>query len=123
MFRQFITTNSLEDGLFAVLAAVAFMLVFQLLRWLLLLHLQRVTKTTGSTIGNFFIEVLSATRIFLVTGVGLYVAALFLKFPVALEKFVDHAFIALIILQLGFWANRGLVFWLRCSCSTTWGST
>src|ERR1035437_2031754 len=113
MFRQFITTNSLEEGLFAVLAAVAFMLVFQLLRWLVLHHLQRVTKTTGSTIGNFFIEVLSATRIFLVTGVGLYVAALFLKLPVALEKFVDHAFIALIILQLGFWANRGLVFWLR----------
>ncbi len=113
MFHQLITRNTLQDGLYALLAACVFMLVLQLARSLLLHRLVRIAKSTDTGLGNLFIELLSATRFLLVAGVGLYVATLFLDLPVALEKWVDHAFIALIILQIGFWANRGLVFWLR----------
>ena len=113
MFRQLITSNTLQDGLYAMLAAGVFMLVLQLARSLLLHRLVRIAKSANTGLGDFFIELLSATRFLLVAGVGLYVATLFLELPVALEKWVDHAFIALIILQIGFWANRGFVFWLR----------
>ena len=112
MFRQLITSNTLQDGLYALLAAGVFMLVLQLARSLLLHRLVRIAKSTDTGLGNFFIELLSATRFLLVAGVGLYVATLFLDLPKALEKWVDHAFIALIILQIGFWANRSLIFWL-----------
>jgi len=112
MFRQLIANNSSEDWALALLAATAFMVVLHTLRRLVLRRLARVSETSDTVIYSFFVDVLSATRILLAAAVGLYVATHFLTLPAALEKFVDRAFIGLLILQSGFWANRGLVFWL-----------
>jgi small-conductance mechanosensitive channel len=113
LFRQLIANNSPEDWAFAVLTATAFMVALHILRRLVLQRLERVAKTTDRVIDDFLVDVLSATRILLAAAVGLYLATHFLNLPATLEKFVDRAFIGLIVLQCGFWANRGLVFWLR----------
>lgn len=113
MFQQLIVHNTALDWAYALLAAAAFMLVLQALRRLVLHHLERIANTTDTVIDDFFIEVVSATRILLATATGLYLATHFLTLPSTLEKMVDRGFIALVILQAGFWANRGLVFWLR----------
>jgi small-conductance mechanosensitive channel len=112
MFRQLIDNNSTQDWAFALLAAAAFMLVLHTLRRLVLQHLKRVAKTTTTVIDDFLVDVLSATRILLAAAVGLYVATHFLTLPAAMEKLVDRTFLGLLILQSGFWANRGLIFWL-----------
>lgn len=113
MFRQLIANNSPQDWAFALLAATAFMIVLHTLRRLVLHRLARVSRSTDTVIYGFFVDVLSATRILLAAAVGLYIATHFLTLPAALEKFVDRTFIGLLILQSGFWANRGLVFWLN----------
>jgi len=113
MLRQLIDNNSLQDWAFALLAATAFVFVLDLLRRLVLHRLKRIAKTTDTVIDDFLVDVLSATRILLAAAVSLYIAAQFLSLPAAMEKFVDRAFISLIILQSGFWVSRALVFWLR----------
>ncbi|MEO8117973.1 MAG: mechanosensitive ion channel family protein [Rhodoferax sp.] len=113
MFRQLIANNSPQDWAYALLAATAFMVVLHTLRRLVLHRLARVSRTPDTVIYGFFVDVLSATRILLAAAVGLYVATHFLTLPAALEKLVDRAFLGLLILQSGFWANRGLVFWLK----------
>ncbi|WPC65039.1 mechanosensitive ion channel family protein [Rhodoferax ferrireducens] len=113
MFRQLINNNTAQDWVYALLAASAFMLLLHILRRLVLHHLERVAKTTDTVIDDFLVEVLSATRILLVAATGVYLGTHFLTLPAALEKFFDRAFITLIILQAGFWANRGLMFWLK----------
>ncbi len=113
MFRQLIDNNSLNDLAYALLAAAAFMLLLQVARRLLLHRLERVAVKTETVIDDFLIDVLSATRILLATTIGLYLGSQFLSLPAAMEKWIDRVFIIALILQVGFWASRGLIFWLR----------
>lgn len=113
MLRQLIATNTARDWAFALIAAVAFMLTLHLARSLVLHRLQSIAEKTDTIVDDFFVDVLSATRIFLATALGLYLATHFLTLPAALEKLVNRTFIALMIVQAGLWANRGLVFFLR----------
>lgn len=112
MFRQLIANNNAQDWAIALLAAATFMVVLHILRSLVLQRLERISRTTNTVIDDFLVDVLSATRILLAAAVGLYVGTHFLTLPTALEKLVDRTFIGLLILQSGFWANRGLIFWL-----------
>ncbi|PKO62298.1 MAG: mechanosensitive ion channel protein MscS, partial [Betaproteobacteria bacterium HGW-Betaproteobacteria-18] len=107
------TNNSLQDWAYALLAAAAFMLLLLALRWLVLRYLKRVAKNTETVVDDFLIDVLSATRILLAVALSLYLGAHFLTLPGALEKVVDRIFITALILQVGFWSTRGLIFWLR----------
>ena len=113
MFHQLITLNATQDWAYALLAAATVMLSLHALRQLVLHRLARMAKTTETTIDDLLVDVLSATRILLSAAVGIYVATHFLTLPVALEKVVDRIVVSLIILQSGFWAMRGLEFWLR----------
>lgn len=113
MFRQLIADNTLNDWTYAVLAAAAFILLLQTARRLLLHRLERVAQSTDTVIDDFLVDVLSATRVLLAAAIGLYLGSHFLTLPAALEKWVDRIFIIALILQLGFWASRGLIFWLR----------
>jgi small-conductance mechanosensitive channel len=113
MFRQLITHNALQDWSSALLAAAAFMLLLFMLRKLVLHHLQRVARDTATVLDDFLIEVLSATRVLLATAIGLYLGSHFMTLPEAMETLVNRAFGAVILIQTGFWATRGLIFWLR----------
>ncbi len=113
MFRQLIADNTLNDWSYALLAAAAFMLLLLALRWLGLRYLERVASSTETVIDDFLIDVLSATRILLAAAIGLYLGSHFLTLPAAMEKWVDRIFVIALILQVGFWASRGLIFWLR----------
>lgn len=113
MFRQLIDNNTLNDWTYAVLAAAAFILLLQTARRLLLHRLERVAQSTETVIDDFLVDVLSATRVLLAAAIGLYLGSHFLTLPASLEKWVDRIFVIALILQLGFWASRGLIFWLR----------
>ena len=113
MFRQLIDNNTLQDWTYALLVAATFMLLLLALRWLVLRYLERVANSTETVIDNFLIDVLSATRVLLAAAIGLYLGSHFLTLPAAMEKWVDRIFVIALILQLGFWASRGLIFWLR----------
>lgn len=113
MLRQLIDNNTLNDWAYALMVAAAFMVLLHTARRLLLHRLERVAQNTDTVIDDFFIDVLSATRILLAAALGLYLGSHFLNLPAVLEKWVDRIFVIALILQLGFWASRGLIFWLR----------
>lgn len=113
MFRKLLAENTTQDWVFALLAAAGFMLLLHFLRKLVLHHLKRIAGRTETVLDDFLLEVLSATRILLIGAAGLYLGTHFLTLPVGLEKFVDRAFVTVVILQAGFWFSRGLIFWLK----------
>lgn len=113
MLLQLIDNNSLNDWAYALLAAAAFMVLLHTARRLLLHRLERVAQNTVTVIDDFLVDVLSATRLLLASAIGLYLGSHFLTLPAALGKWVDRIFVIALILQLGFWASRGLIFWLR----------
>lgn len=105
--------NSPEAWTCALVAVVGAMLVLLLLRWLILVRLRRVANATVTLVDDFLVEVVSATRVLLPLAVGLYAGAHFLTLPETAQKFADRAFGVMMVLQVGFWAARGLNFWLR----------
>ncbi|NTV09515.1 MAG: mechanosensitive ion channel family protein [Zoogloea sp.] len=113
MFRQLIDNNSTQDWVFALIAVVACLVVVYTVRRLVLRRLARIAPTTDNIIDDFLLEILGATRILLAAAIALYVAMHFLILPPSLETLVDRVFIGLLLLQAGFWASRGLEFWLR----------
>ncbi len=113
MFQQLMTQNSLQDWLFALLAAVGFMAILMGLRQIILMRLTPSADMTKTLIDDFLMDVLTATRFLLAAASGLYVATHFLTLPAVMAVWTDRNYIALLILQIGFWANRGLAFWLK----------
>lgn len=113
MFRALIIANTLEDWGYALLAVVATMLVLHTVRRVALARLTSIAERTENSLDNLLVELLSVTRFLLAAAIGLYVATRFLTLPDALETFIGRIFIGLLLLQTGFWANRGFDFWLR----------
>jgi len=113
MLQHLMTYNTLQDLAYALLAAASFMLLMHALRRLILHRLQRVAKHTDTVIDDFLVEVLSATRILLASALGLYLGSHFLTLPETLGKWVDRAFAVALIMQVGFWSTRALMFWLK----------
>ncbi|OGB32759.1 MAG: mechanosensitive ion channel protein MscS [Burkholderiales bacterium RIFCSPLOWO2_12_FULL_61_40] len=113
MFRQLLTNTSPQDWLFAVLAATAFVVSLMLARKVVLHRLTHIAKNTDTWVDDLLVDILLSTRILLVAGTSLYVATHFLALPAAMGKLADRAFICLLILQTGFWVNRGFAFWLN----------
>jgi small-conductance mechanosensitive channel len=113
MFRELISQNEPEDWLYAGLAGALFVLVLLTLRRLVLHRLAPIAANSHTAIDDFVVDVLSATRLLFAAAIGVYFAVHFLALPATLEKLVDRVFVAAMILQTGFWANRGLIFWMN----------
>lgn len=112
LLRQIYQDNTPEHWLIALLAVTCSMAIFELLRRLIRRRLQRMDRP-DNVLGQFAIEIITATRVLLSGAIGVYVAVHFLNLPAAAEKIADRTFAFLVLLQVGFWASRGLDFWLR----------
>lgn len=113
MLRQLIANNTAQDWAYALVTLISSMLLLYLARRLVLHRLTRIAARTDTAIDDFFVDVLSATRVLLASAVGLYGAMHFLNLPLSMVNAGDRVFISLLMLQCGFWANRALGFWLR----------
>ncbi len=116
--QQVIADNNMQDWVFALLAATAAMFTVMLVRSIALNRLEHAANATDNQIDDFLVEVLRSTRIFLALGVAIYVAVHLLVLPQSVKELADRAFIGLLILQSGFWASRGLDFFLRQRLAT-----
>jgi len=113
LIREFISSNTWEHWSSALIAIVVFLGLFYIVRRVVMSRLKQLSVRTETVVDDFLYEVLSATRVLLAGAVSLYIAKSFLVMPASLEKSTDKLFIALLLLQSGFWAARGLEFWLR----------
>lgn len=112
MLKNIYLNNSPEDWLFALIAVTSSMVVFELLRRLIRRRLRHMDRP-DNVLGQLAIELIRATRVLLSAAIGVYVAVHFLNLPEAAEKIADRTFAFLVLMQVGFWAIRGMDFWLR----------
>ncbi len=113
MIRELMTANTLHDWGYALLAVVATLLALHTARRIALSRLTALSARTDNGLDDLLVELLSVTRTLLGAAIALYVATRFLTLPDALATFVDRLFVGLLLLQMGFWVNRGFDFWLR----------
>ena len=113
MFRQLLIDNTAPDWIVALTVLVGLMVAFELARRLVLSRLRRLVSTTDTVIDDFFVDILSATRVLLAGAVGLYLAMQFLTLSPGMTILVDRGVVCLLLVQAGFWSSRGLGFWLR----------
>ena len=119
MFRELIIANPLENWGYALLAIAASMLVLHTVRRIALARLTAVAARTDNDVDDLFVELLTVTRVLLGAAIAVYIATRFLTLPDALATGVNRLFVGLLLLQAGFWANRGFDFWLRRRFSVT----
>lgn len=112
MFTFLFSTNGTHEWLLACLSAITAIAAIYLARQLVLHHLNRVASATDTLIDDFFVEVLSSTRLLFAGAVGLYLGTHFLTLPESMGRWVDRLFVAALILQAGIWTNRAMEFWL-----------
>lgn len=113
LFRQLLDDNSPQDWTIALLAIATCMLLLHTVRGMLLSRLRKRLGAGEDGLVALLVDIVSATRILLAAAIGLYIATQLLALPAAFDLAVDRAFVALLLLQGGMWANRGLDFWLR----------
>lgn len=113
MIRELMTANTLQDWSYALLAVVATLLALHTARRMALSRLTALSARTDNGLDDLVVELLSVTRHLLGAAIALYVATRFLTLPEALATFVNRLFVGLLLLQSGFWINRGFDFWLR----------
>jgi small-conductance mechanosensitive channel len=113
LIKTVITQNTSEDWLFASVAVFAWLLIFYLTRTLLLRKLTHMAAQTATLLDDFFVDILSATRVLLASAVSLLLLVHFLNFPENILGVTHKIVIGLLLLQVGFWAERGLQFWLK----------
>jgi len=121
--KTVLAQNTSEDWLFALLAVLVWLLIFYIARTILLRKLTQMAAKTATLLDDFFVDVLSATRVLLASAVGLLLIVHFLNLP---EKILDNTHklvIGLVLLQIGFWAERGLQFWLKGRFSPSLGDS
>jgi small-conductance mechanosensitive channel len=105
--------NSLQNFLFVVAMAVALFFVLVAIRRQVRTRLARFARGTGLAWNAALIEMLGATRTWMLVGVSLLVASLNLDVPAEVAGAVSRVVMAMLFLQLGLWANRGVKFWLE----------
>ena len=112
ILKQIIHDNSAQDWLLALSVLVSSMLVFELLRRIALRRLRKLQWVDHVAV-HLIIDVLRATRVLLSAAIAGYMALQFLQVPESAAKLADRIFIALLMLQSGFWIGRVLDFLIR----------
>ncbi|NMF88312.1 mechanosensitive ion channel family protein [Aromatoleum petrolei] len=110
--RELFHDNSPQDWALALLAIAVCMLIMHTVRGVALGRLRKLATNTDLAAIGLLAEIVAATRILLSAAIAVYVATRFLSLPASFDQAADRMFVALLLLQAGLWANRGLEFWL-----------
>lgn len=108
---QIFLGNSLYTWLYAavVFAVTYFMLV--LARRVAVKRFGAFARRTATKWDDLLVDMVQATRKLALLALATWAAARLLELPLRLEVFLDRALIAVVLLQIGLWGNRGVRFW------------
>lgn len=113
MLKELFSRNTPEDALLALATIAVWLLVFHLTRRFVLFRLRKLANRSTTKLDDFVCELLEGTRIMLPLAIGFYMATRMLELPDRIDTIVSRIVIALMVLQAGFWAERGLRMWLK----------
>ncbi|MCC4115871.1 mechanosensitive ion channel family protein [Aromatoleum toluclasticum] len=113
LFKQLLNDNGPQEWTIALLAIATCMLGLHTVRRLALERLRKRLSAGNDGPIALLVDLLAATRVLLAAAIALYIATQLLELPASFDKAIDRAFVALLVLQAGMWANRGLDFFLK----------
>lgn len=105
--------NTVEQWAIALGIAVVTLTVLKILKWTIARKFSAIAKTTITQVDDLAIDVLGKTRSFFVIVVSLYCASLALELPDPVRRIVGMIFVVALLLQVGFWGNAIIVFFLN----------
>ncbi len=110
--RYILEHNPPQNFWFVIGLAVGLFFVLVAIRRQVQTRLAVLARGTGIAWNAALVEMLGATRTWMLVGVSLLVASLNLDVPEEVELGVSRLVMAMLFLQIGLWGNRGVKFWL-----------
>jgi len=104
--------GSVADWGIALAMAGGVMLAAYCLRRLILNRLHRSAAHTATVLDELAAHVLSGTQLPFILTMAIYVGAQFLELPARPAHVLDQIITIALLVQLAFWGNRALTWWL-----------
>ena len=104
--------NTLRLWVVALLTAVGFTLAVWLGRWLLLNRFQKLARRTSTDIDDVAILLIQRISKTVVVLLALYVGALLLTLPTAVDAWISAFAFAVLMVQAGIWGDSLIHHWL-----------
>jgi len=109
MFLQ----NTIQQWLIAVAVVCSVFILMKLLEWFTAKKIAAWAKTMTTELGDLFVQVLGKTKLFFDFSVGIYIGSGLVKLPGDVREIIGIIFIVAVLLQMGFWGNSLIIFWLN----------
>ena len=107
--------NTVKEWITAIFAALGVLAILKVIKGIVLKKLSAIVKNTGTEVDDFIVDSLGKTRSFFVLAVALYVGSMSLEIPAATGQIIRSVFVIAFLLQIGFWGNGLIAFWLNRS--------
>lgn len=109
MFLQ----NSVEQWLIAIGVVCSVFIFMKFLEWFTAKKIAAWAKTTATEIDDLFVQVLGKTKLFFDFSVAIYIGSGLVRLPANVREIIGVMFVVAILLQVGFWGNSLIIFWLN----------
>lgn len=105
--------NTLDAWLTAGLTAAVTLLVAVVLRRLLISRIGRLAERTSTQLDDVFVEILQATRTWVLVAVSVLIAVSPLNFPPAIARHIAPVLKLVVLWQTALWSIAAIGFWVR----------
>ena len=112
-WQKIVEANAASEWLIAAAVFIAVFAAVAIARYVVARLVAAVSRKTGVAWGDALADALEGTSFVLFIPLAAYVASLTLTVPARIERFLDLAAIAALLLQAAVWGNRVIGFWLR----------
>jgi small-conductance mechanosensitive channel len=120
-FMEFLAVEFQGNPVWRWLVAAGMLLfvgfVLRVVLWRLVRKLRVVAEKTPGRFDDLIVELLDKTKFLFIFIVSLYAGALILTLPELAESFLRGIFIVALLIQVGYWGNGCVAFWIRRSVS------
>jgi len=105
--------NSVETWLIALGIIVASFVILKVLQAIVARRLATIAKTTITQLDDLVVDVIGKTKFIFVLVASLYAGTSVLVLPPSVHRIVGVIFVLGLLLQVGFWGNALIGFWLN----------
>ena len=112
LIERMLGQNTLGELGLAMAIVVAVIVALAVVRRVAVRRLSTLAEKTETKLDDLIVQLVAATRVWLLAPVAVYVGAQVLEIPPKLDRLLFSIIIITVLLQAAFWGNRLIDFWL-----------
>ncbi len=116
-FEQSVYGNTVLQWIIAAGVALGGTGVLLLLKRLLVSRLKKFAERTATDLDDMLAGFLERVKLLFMIGISVYAASLFLELTAGMQRILNHAMFAVILLQVGMWGNSLILYVIRKTTS------